>query len=381
MANKINIVLLTDCLVDPNAGGAERKIYELAGRLDKNKFNVILASLDCEGDSPKELVESMGCKLYVFRVARIYGISGFVQGARFKGMLRKEKVDILQTYHFSSDIWGTFFARLAGVRVIISNRRDMGFWRKDIHVKAYRLINRWVNRIIVVSKAVKDRIVETEGLPENKIEVIYNGVDIAVSDRHESSYLKKKLGISQNDLVIMHAANFKPVKGHSYLLEAMAALSKEFKNLKLVLIGEDEFNGALQKMAQELKIAGRVLFLGKRNDVRELLMIADICVLPSLSEGMSNAILEYMAAGKAVVATSVGGNPETVEDGVTGILVEPKNAVSLSQGLRRLILDSSLREKMGIKGRERAESIFDIQQMHKKYEALFVKILEHVSPN
>ncbi|HBR15673.1 MAG TPA: hypothetical protein DD723_09095 [Candidatus Omnitrophica bacterium] len=374
-SHKINLVLLTDCLVDPSAGGAERKIYELAGLLDKEKYRVIIASLDCEGTSSKDLVEKLGVELAVFRVKRIYGISGICQGIHFLFFLRKEKVDILQTYHFSSDIWGTFFAKLAGVKIIISNRRDMGFWRKKAHVLVYRLINGWVDKIVVVADAVKAMVMKAEGVDASKIEVIYNGVQgLDQRPKTEDQRLKKEIGIEEHDVVVMHVANFKLVKGHTYLLQAVARLVSQFPSLKLVLIGEDEFSGALEREAEALMIRNHVLFLGKRNDVSWLLDGADVCVLPSLSEGMSNAILEYMLAGKPVVATRVGGNPEVVKDGETGILVEPKDVAGLAEALSALLKDGALRKRMGEAGRDRVDQVFSMEEMVARYERLYEEL-------
>ena len=376
MKENKNICLLTDCL-ESITGGAERKIFELAQQLGKMHYKVFVASLDCEGQAIFSEIKSTGCRLIIFPVKRIYDISGLIQGIRFYGFLKKEKIDILQTYHFSSDIWGTFWAHWAGVKCIISNRRDMGFWRGPRHVQMYRLLNGWVSKIVVVSEAVKNVVMKEEGVPADKIEVIYNGVELSSLPDSQSLAvgLKRELGIKDNEFVLMHLANFKPVKGHMYLLQAVADVVKEFTNIKLVLVGEDELNGALQRQAQELEISDRILFLGKRSDARRLLACADICMLPSLSEGMSNAILEYMDAGKPVVATRVGGNPETVADGVSGILVEPKDAKGLAEALKRLLKDANLRLNMGAAGRKRAEETFDIRKMYEKYEQLFADIM------
>src|SRR4026208_11135 len=118
---KINIVFLTDCLADLT-GGAERQIFELAKRLDKTKYSITIASLESEGEAPRELIESIGCQLAVFPVKRIYSPAGIIQGFRFTSFLKKNQTHILQTYHFGSDIWGTVFGRLSKVRLIISNR-------------------------------------------------------------------------------------------------------------------------------------------------------------------------------------------------------------------------------------------------------------------
>ncbi len=421
--NPIRILLLADCLASLE-GGAERQIYELARRLDKNNYSITIASLDCIGTPPRKEIESIGCRLEIFKVKRIYGLSGFCQGIRFFNFLRSEKIDILQTYHFSSDIWGTFWGHLAGVKVIISNRRDMGFWRKRHHVLAYRLINGWVSKIMVVAEAVKKIVMETEGVPEEKIEVIYNGVELIeeinfnANDRGLSrrpkgvgiptetsghaddrrwnpqqsvldsrpSALKEHInsqhdyraefGISPTDIVILHTANLRSVKGHAYLIEAFAEIVKAHRNVKLILIGADELSGALQRQVENLGIKDKVLFTGSRKDAREILMIADICVLPSLSEGMSNAILEYMAAGKPVVATKVGGNPELVEDDVTGILVEKENVDQLTSAMLTLIHDATVRKQMGKSGLERVFQKFSMDKMVSHYQAVFNRCLK-----
>ena len=374
-SKRIQLLLLTDCL-ESFAGGAEKQIFELAKRLDKKKYMVRVASLDCQGQASREMIEALGCELVVFRVKRIYGLSGLIQGIKFKRFLMEKRIDIVQTYHFSSDIWGAFWAKLAGVPVVISNRRDMGFWRKPYHAFLYRLVNPWVKKIAVVAKSVKTFVKATEQVADEKIDVIYNGIDLQVSSLQSPvSSLRKELGIHENEIVVMHVANLKLVKGHRYLLEAMAGVVKEVSNIKLVLIGKDELGGALQAQAQRLNIADKILFLGKREDAFGLLGAADICVLPSLSEGMSNAILEYMAAAKPVVATHVGGNPELVEDGYNGMLVPHANAQALEGALLALAKDTSRRRMMGENGRKCVKEKFLISRMIDEYDSLFQNLL------
>jgi len=380
---KTRIVLLTDCFADL-AGGAERQIYELIRGLDKNRYDVHVISLDCRGQAPRELIESTGAQLHIFRVVRIYGISGLIQGVRFKHFLEDNHIDILMTYHFSSDIWGTFWGKVAGVRTIISNRRDLGFWRNALHVATYKLINPWVNKIVTNSQSIKEMVVKEEGVPLESIEVIYNGVHLPEKLSPETPTLRVQLGLKVNDIVIMHVANLKPVKGHQYLLEAFAAIEKQHPDIKLVLIGRDELNGQLQKMAEGLNILDKVIFLGKRDDVQSLLRDADIGVLPSLSEGMSNSILEYMAASKPVIATKVGGNLEMIKNGFNGFLVEPENAQQLKEALLVLINDRQKRLDMGSAGYERVQNEFSMEAMIDHYEELFndkstIKVLHLIS--
>ena len=250
---KKQIVLLTDCLAGFE-GGSERQIFELAKRLDKAKYQITITSLECEGAAPEEPVRAIACDLKIFRVKRIYGLSGLREGWRFYHFLRKQKVDILMTYHFSSDIWGTVWARAAGVPTIISNRRDMGFWRNQWHCQAYRFINRWVSKMIVVAVSVKQKIMLDENIPSEKIEVIYNGVDVpAEHPPGRKSAIRIQLGLSDDTRVIMHVANLKPVKGHIYLLRAFAEIVRKFPKTVLVLVGEDELNGTLERLVQKLR--------------------------------------------------------------------------------------------------------------------------------
>lgn len=366
------ILILTDCLKDLE-GGAERQIFELAKGLDKTVYHVTIASLECEGTAPRSIIESAGCKLVIFPVKRIYGLSGILQGFSFFKFLKQNKLDVLMTYHFSSDIWGTFLGRLAGVRMIISNRRDMGFWRSWQHILAYKLVNASVHKIVVNANAVKELICEKENISEKKIHLIRNGINIKdYLDRDQKKIHLADLKLNEDDLVVMHVANIRPVKGHEYLIKAMAMVIKEIPNIKLVLIGEDELEGKLSQQAQELNIADQVIFLGKRKDVRSLIQIADICVLPSLSEGMSNAIMEYMVAGKPVIATDVGGNPELVEHEFNGLLILKENVDALRDALLKLAINHNERKQMGENGFKKAEIMFSMDKMIQAYKNLFV---------
>ena len=371
LQNKIKLVFLTDCLADLE-GGAERQIYELAKRLDKTRFQIFIVSLESEGQAPQAIFQTIGCQVRIFPIKRIYGISGIREGIRFWNFLRSEKIYILQTYHFSSDIWGTVVGRLARVRVIISNRRDIGFWRNCWHITAYRLINPWVNQIITNSQAGKDMVVQTEGVADGKIDIIYNGVEfLENNDRTSDLKLKAQLNIAGDELAIMHVANLKLVKGHDILLKAFAQVVRKNSKVKLVLIGEDKLKGVLQDLCATHNLTEHVLFLGKRMDTRRLLTVADICVLPSLSEGMSNAILEYMAAGKPVVATSVGGNPELIEHGRNGLLVEKEDINALKEALLTLIENSAMRQELGKNNLTKTRMQFSMERMVASYESLF----------
>jgi len=372
---KIKVVLLTDCLAYLT-GGAERQIFELARRLSKNKYSVTIASLECEGQAPQKTIESHDCRFVAFPVKRIYGLSGLLGGFRFIKFLKKEKVDILITYHFSSDIWGAITAKIAGVPAIISNRRDMGFWRGQRHIQAYKMINRFVSKIVVNAQAIKSLFMKEEGIDERKLWVINNGIDLeGEENRSQDTQLRENLNIKEEDTVIIHIANITPVKGHDFLLKAFKVILKENSNVKLLIVGADEMNGSVENLVEQLKIGDSVFCLGVRKDISQLLYISDICVLPSLSEGMSNSIMEYMAAGKPVIATRVGGSPELVEHGVNGLLVEKANEAELADAILELVQDPNKCVEMGKQGYRKIAKGFSMKKMVQSYERLFEELL------
>jgi len=364
---KIKITLLIDVLEDIK-GGAERQIYELLKRINREKFDVSLFVLH-QRDVPAQIKET-GIFIKCLGIKRIYGLGGICEGLRFLGFLKEECVDIVMTYHFSSDIWGAFWGHWAKVPVIVSNRRDVGFWRKSIHVLFYKLVNPLVKKVIANSNAVKNAIVKEEGLAIEKITVIYNGVDRERFEGSGTLQKKQELGLPQNARIVGCVSNIKPLKGYKYLLEASSSVIKKNPLVHFLVIGEDEMNGILQKQAASLVLQGNVHFLGKRDDVPELLRIMDVCVFPSLTEGMSNALLEYMAAGKPIVASAIPGNLDLIKDGINGILVPPKDAGALGEGIARFLEDRTLASRLGEAAYTTVAESFDVGSQTQKLQDL-----------
>ena len=370
-----NIFLLVDIL-QGSTGGAEKQILELSKNIDRSKYSLIVGCLSGKDALLNELSKS-GVLTISFKIKRIYDIFGIIQGLKFKKFLRDKKVNILMTYHFGSDIWGTIFGRLARVPVIISNRRDMGFWKKWYHNMAYKLINRFINKVIVVSDAVKQAVIRLERLSLDKVVVVRNGIDLSHFKTSVDKYaIKNSLGISENTFVIGCVGNIKNVKGQEYLIKALTEVRTKISNFKCIFIG-GEFEKEAQTIKNYIHICGvndLCLFLGKRNDIPNLLSIMDICVLPSLSEGFSNTLLEYMAAGKPVVATSVGGNVELISHQENGILVPPADSYALAEATINLLSDVELRQRLCQAARKKVFESFSIGKMAKKYENLFEEL-------
>ena len=255
-------------------------------------------------------------------------------------LLRKEQVGLIHAHEFSAILCGWIVATLAGVPFVATVHGKNYFWEKLRRRMAYRLVSRH-GTMVAVSQDLKQFICDKVGVAQNRVQVIYNGVASAqmITDE-EAQKCKAELGISGCYPVLGVVGSLYPVKGHRFLLEAMPEVLRRWPKAQLLVIGRGELEVALKEQVERLAIGANVHFLGMRQDVPRLLSVLDVFVLPSLSEGLSLALLEAMASGKPVVATRVGGNPELIDHGRTGFLVQSEDAKDLAANLLKLLNDS-----------------------------------------
>ena len=282
--------------------------------------------------------------------------------------LRLTRPDIVHTFFPASNSIGVLISRLAGVRNLVTTRRDMGFnlTRKDIML--LRFGNLVASKVLANCEAVRERAIELEGLMREKTAVIYNGIDAEViSPQPIGSRLQKPLvGIVAN-------LN-RPVKRVDLFVKAASLVVRQFPDVQFWIVGDGPLRGELESLASELCIESRIEFVGRRKDVKDLLSAFTIGVISSDSEGFSNSIMEYMAVGVPVVATNVGGNRELVSEGETGVLVPPNDPEVLAVGILRLLSNPEAARAMGKKGRLKLLIKFSTQRMLEEtkgfYEAL-----------
>ena len=352
-------------------GGAERLVNRLAVRFNTGSFrpHVCLfrpgwVQQQCERD---------GISTSVIPNKGLFDITWL---RRFLAMIRKEQVHLIHAHEFDAIVHGTLAAAIARIPIVATIHGKNYYWEKATRRMAYRFVSRYA-RMVTVSKDLKEFVTEHTGIPGERIQMIYNGID-AFPDigAQEQARARYEIGLGDDDQIVGAVGSLYPVKGHRYLIAAIPSVIRACPTTKFVLIGRGDQEVALKEQVKKLGLEKYVYFLGLRPDIGRLLSIMDIFVLPSLSEGLSVATLEAMASAKPVVATRVGGNPELVIEGETGMLVPSEDSEALAQSITTFLLDKERARIFGKKGRARVERRFHINMMIEEYERLYRKCLE-----
>lgn len=279
-------------------------------------------------------------------------------------LLADREVDVLHTHvHVAANALGRLAARSARTRVLshlhIENHFRPSRLARAPLVMLDNATARLCARIVAVSDATR-RAFERQGFPTGRMETVHNGVDVATLGAAPPTHLREELGIPADAIVFAHVGRLAPVKGQRELIEALRRL----RDVHAVFLGGDvESDGVYARELERLAVGLDVHFAGFRKDAASVLREADALVLPSRIEGLPLVILEAMAHAKPVVATAVGGTPEAVVDGETGLLVAPGDVRGLEQALARLAGDTELGRRLGEAGRERVEAHFQASAM------------------
>ena len=360
-------------------GGSERQALQLTHLLrSSNRYKVHLACLSPEG-SLRRGVEEMGIRdIPSFPLTSFYDRNAVQQIRKFVRHLQAESIDIVQTHDFYTNVFGMFGAAVARIPVRVAARRETTGVRTRSQSKAERLAYQMANAIVANADAVKSSLIN-EGIKREKIVTIHNGLDlsrIAIAPSMKRSDILAQFKLPEGYKFVTIVANLRhPVKDHGTFLRAAQQVAQAIPNVGFILAGEGELTNEMQQLASELGITNQTFFIGRCERVNELLAISDVCVLSSVAEGFSNSILEYMGAGKPVVATDVGGAREAIREGRTGFLVEPKDFQSMAARLMELLEDGNVAETMGQAGRRVIEEEFSCEAQLRKTEELFERLL------
>jgi glycosyltransferase involved in cell wall biosynthesis len=317
--------------------------------------------------------------------AKVPGQSRISNGCRLIGalwklywLLSRESIDVIETLTHYSNQLGIVIAWLARVPVRISSQRGATirrFPRWFISWDGWLANSRLVHKMVTVSEETTRFCIEDEGIDPRKLVVIRNGVNLEEFDRsqwlaQDLDNLRFGMGITSNAKVVITVARLDSIKGHRYLIQAASQIIKSCPGVIFLLVGEGEERIGSELLIDSAGVSSYFRMVGQRSDVPKLLAIADVFVLPSLSEGMPNAILEAMAARLPVVASDVGGVRELVVTDNTGLIVSPAAPDELATAIVSLLMDESLRGEMGQRGYERVKAHFSEHRMCQQYESL-----------
>lgn len=351
-------------------GGAEMLVSRIASGLDQSRFRSHVALFTpgwlkdrCEKASLPTVVLPMQSQWDVAWIARCCAI------------VRSQRVDLIHAHEFRANVYGAIVAKLCGIP-LVGTVHGKNYYPD--HVKR-RMAYRWVSKtatMVAVSEDLRRFLQDRVGVHRDRITRIYNGVDMPERlSREGVAQFRCDLGIQPSEFAIGIVGSLYPVKGHRHLFDAFRSVLKLHPKTKLLVVGQGDLEPSLKQQAFDLGIDHAVSFLGLRNDVPNILAALDLFVLPSLSEGLSVALLEAMSTGVPVVASRVGGNQEIVQDGQTGLLVSPENAQELAGRILEMIADRERRKLFGERGRDRVAAHFTTARMLDQYQELYDRCL------
>jgi len=289
----------------------------------------------------------------------------------FRRIIKDFKPNILVTYLIHSDLFGRIFGRTFGIQEIICSQR--GSLQKWEFLRFFdRLTKSLVTKYIVQTEIAKKELMTKLNLPEEEFEVIPNAIDVAEYEfKLDTNAKKKELGINPNNQSIVCVSNLHKGKGHKYLLEAFEEVYKNNKDVNLLIVGDGEQRTTLEEQNKNYASRNNTYFLGKRNDVKEILKISDIFVLATEKEGMSNAIMEAMATGLPIIATNISENKELLLSDRTRILVPPKNVSALTDTIEELLINISFRTSLKENAKKYIKTKYDVNIVIPKFVQLF----------
>ncbi|AQS59570.1 glycosyl transferase family 1 [Desulforamulus ferrireducens] len=366
-------------VVRPAAGGLKNHLINLVRYTDKNKFDVTVA---CPPNCPLfEELTSLGIKtLPIPLLGELSPTKDYAVVRTLVKYLHQSGTTILHAHSSKGALVGRIAAIIARTPVVLFTVHNSIFyeewpqWKKSLFAYVERLLARFTDRIITVSEALKQELIENEKIPAKQISTIYNGIEVdKFTAKVDMLSIRKELNIPELGPVIGTIARLAPQKGVTYFLKA-ASLLKEYQ-VNFLVVGDGPLRESLEQEVIELGLQKRVVFTGNRENIADILSMMDIFVLPSVTEGLPLTILEAMAAGKPVVATRVGGVPEAIVEGKTGLVVAPRDPEALAVALAGMLSERDKLIRMGLNGQKHVVEKFTIQHMVDRTTELYTQLL------
>jgi glycosyltransferase involved in cell wall biosynthesis len=360
----IRVCFLIDRLT---RGGTETQLLALIRALDRSRFAPALVLLDGEDDESRSL-EPADCPVVRLGVRSLHRPHALAAAAKLRRFWRDHGTDVVQVYFLDSAYFGVPLARLAGVRRVVRVRNNLGHWLTPKHRWLGRLVAGLADVTLTNCEPARRALLDAEGGDARKVVVLENGVDL---DRFASL---PPPAFDHPEVVVGTVANLRPVKGIDVLARAAARVVADLPHVRFRVAGQGEQRPELARLVKELGLGDHFELAGPVADVPEFLAGVDLAVLPSRAEGMSNALLEAMAAGRAVVATDVGANGQLLRGGELGVLVPPEDAAALAAAVGRLVRDPASGRRLGAAARREVDGDFIRDGMRGRFAAFYQRL-------
>jgi len=352
-------------------GGLEKVVLNLALGLDRRRFRPLIVCLGYGGELLPE-VERAGVPVEV--LGKKPGLSLWLP-IRLAWLFKRSDLEIAHCHNLGPLMYGALAARLGGLAGVVYTAHGVKTSSERKPARYQRL--GLVDHFVTVSEDARRVAIERAGLRPEAVETIVNGIDVDAYDLTVNvGELRRSIGVPEDAIVFGIVARLSAAKDHRNLFRAFRIAADRHPRARLVLVGDGELRGNLEADAAELGIENRVILLGSRHDVPQLLHTFDVFVLSSYTEGLAVTLLEAMSAGLPVVATDVGGNREVVRDGETGVLVPARDTEKLAEAMAGMIADPGRAHRMGTCGRERARSDFGIDAMVARYQERYEHLID-----
>lgn len=375
MKRPIKITYMIDVL-DTDLAGTENQLIKMINGLDRNKFEINLICL-----STHPWIEtnraSLKCKIDIIEMNKFKKPSTYLNFIKLARFFKDTSPDIVHTFFPVCNVIGVLAARIAGVGCILSSRRDYGEWMSSHYLRATRFANMFVTGIVANSTQVRDLTIGKEGFDGNRIKVIYNGID---TDKFRNirydNELRMELGIPEGNKVVGIIANFRPMKHHHTFIRAAEIVLRQRQDITFILIGTGQLKREMEGLASSLGIERGIIFVGPRNDITRFLSIMDIGVNCSEGEGLSNAIMEYMATGIVCVVSDAGGNPDLITDNVNGFVFKLDDYEKLATLLVTALTNKPICDGFIRKSSEKIESEMSLKAILSTYENFYKGLVQ-----
>ncbi len=361
-------------------GGAEEMFAGLLRGINPERFQVYVA---CDGTGPMyDEYRRFAAEVWPMDLSSIRHVSGVSRLAR---LIRSHHCRVVHTHLWNADVIGGLAARLAGVPSVATvhgayflpisisgfrKRRRMAFSR------VYRSIYHTFDRVLATSAYVADDLRARAGIrpPGDRLEVVHNGIDLDRLDELRAAGIDGMLRPWRGSPRIFTPANFFPIKGHEWLIRAVPAVVAAFPDVEFMLAGDGETRAAMEELARELGVDRQVTFAGSVANPIPLALGSDLFVLPSISEGLSVALLEALALGVPIVSTTGGGTPELITNGETGVLVPPANAGALADAIVGMLADRERTQRLSANGQAFVRRNFSRDAMVHRLESIYTQL-------